>query len=211
MKRKLANTRRNSEPDEDRWRQEQDILRRAAAEMAHARAEVAAATISDLVRVRPGDSFDLLTESLDDPSADVRTAAVRQLYDLNPDLAASYFNNTLRQGSVEQRRNLGAALTSSGLVGQAIGNLLGPHQEKTYSSFSLLFLVAKAGQIEPLMRVIQDHPNTELRLALIKLLAMSGEPGILPAFYRLAQRDSLPFEIRSAVKEAIYQSSRKTR
>jgi HEAT repeat protein len=191
-------------PEEDRWRQEQDILRRAAAELAHRRAEAAAATITDLARLGPNDSFDLIARSLDDPSAEVRTAAVRTLYHLNSDLAASFFNNALRQGSLERRSNLGAALTSSGLVSDAIDDLLGPHQEKTYSAFSLLFLVAKAGEIEPLMRVIEDHSSLELRLALIKLLALSGESKILPAFYHLSRRGSLTPEIRSAVKEAIY-------
>ncbi len=212
MKRKLAATPPESDPnDEDRWRLEQDILRRAAEELAHLKAKATATSLNDLARIGPDESFDLITRSLDDPSAEVRSAVVRRLYDLDPDQAASFFNDSLRQGSPEQRRNLGAALTSSGLIDQAIDNLVGPNQEKSYGAFSLLFLVAKAGEIQPLMRVIEDHPSSELRLALIKLLAMSGESRILPAFYRLAQRSSLPFEVRSEVKEAIYQFSRKTR
>ena len=191
--------------DEDRWREEQEILRQAAAELAQSKAAAAAATISSLAQLGPGDSLDVISKALDDPSPEVRTAAVRTLYDLNADLAASCLNNSLRQASQEQRRSLGAALTSSGLVNEAINSLLGPHREKTYGALSLLFLVAKAGEIEPLMQVIEDHPSTELRLALIKQLGLSGEPKVLPAFYRLAQRGSLPSEIRSAIKEAIYQ------
>lgn len=193
--------------DKDRWREEQQVLRQAAAELAQSKAAAVAATISDLAGLGPGDSLDLITRALDDPSPEVRTAAVRTLYDLNADLAASCLNNSLRQGSPEQRRSLGAALKSSGLVSEAINNLLGPHCEKTYGALSLLFLVAKAGEIEPLMQVIEDHPSTELRLALIKQLGLSGEPKVLPAFYRLAQRSSLTPEIRSAVKEAIFQFS----
>lgn len=189
----------------DRWRQEQEVLRQAAAELAHSKAVAAAATISDLSRLGPGDSFELITKALDDPSAEVRTAAVRTLYDLNSDLAASCLNNSLRQGSPAQRRSLGAALTSSGLVNDAVNSLLNPQQEKTYSALSLLFLVAKAGQVEPLMQIIESHPSIELRLALIKQLGMSGEPKVLPAFYRLAQSNSLPPEVRSAIKEAIYE------
>jgi HEAT repeat protein len=197
--------------DEERWRQEQEVLRQAAAELAHNKATAAAATLSDLARLGPGDSLDLITRALDDPSPEVRTAAVRTLYDLNADLAASCLNNSLREGSHEQRRSLGAALTSSGLVKEAIHSLLGPHREKTYSALSLLFLVAKAGEIEPLMQIIEDHPSTELRLALIKQLGLSGEPKVLPAFYQLAQRGSLPPEIRSAIREAIFQFSNQSR
>lgn len=201
----LIQTDDHSRLDENRWRQEQETLRQAAAELAHSKATAAAATISDLARLGPGDSLDVITRALDDPSAEVRTAAVRTLYDLNADLAASCLNNSLRESSHEQRRSLGAALTSSGLVKEAIDSLFDPHREKTYGAISLLFLVAKAGEIEPLMEIIEEHPSTELRLGLIKQLGLSGEPKILPAFYRLAQRSSLPPEIRSAVKETIYQ------
>ena len=197
--------------DEDRWREEQEILRQAAAELAQSKAAAAAATISSLARLGLGDSLDVISKALDDSSPEVRTAAVRTLYDLNADLAASCLNNSLRQASHEQRRNLGAALTSSGLVNEAINSLLGPHREKTYGALSLLFLVAKAGEIEPLMQIIENHPSAELRLALIKQLGLSGEPKILPAFYRLAQQGSLPPEIRSAVKEAIFQLSDQSR
>ena len=115
------------------------------------------------------------------------------------------------QGSPEERRNIGAALVGSGLADHAVNTLTGESQENAYGAFSLLFLVAKAGEVGPLMRVIEDHPNIQLRLAVIKLLALSGEPKIVTAFFGLAQRSSLPREIRSAVREAIFQISRETR
>jgi len=62
-----------------------------------------------------------------------------------------------------------------------------------------------------LMKAIEDYPNIEVRLAVVKLLALSGQPEIVPAFRRLAVRGSLPSEIRSAVMEAIYQISSQNR
>ncbi|MBC7910017.1 MAG: HEAT repeat domain-containing protein [Pyrinomonadaceae bacterium] len=67
--------------------------------------------------------------------------------------------------------------------------------------------MAKAGEVQPLIRAIEGHPNNEVRLAVVKLLALSGQKEILPAFRRLAVRGSLPTEVRSAVMEAIYQIS----
>jgi hypothetical protein len=75
----------------------------------------------------------------------------------------------------------------------------------------LLFLMAKAGEVQPLMHAIEEHQNTEVRLAVVKLLALSGQPEIVPAFRRLAVRGSLPSEVRSAVMEAIYQISSQAR
>jgi hypothetical protein len=193
--------------EDERWLQQQVVLRRAAADLAHRRAESKAAE-TDRRQIDRDDSFDLIVRSLDDPSPEARNVAVRAFYDLNPDLAATFFNNALMQGSPEERRNIGAALVGSGLADQAVDTLAGEGQENSYSAFSLLFLVAKAGEVGPLMRIIEDHPNIQLRLAVIKLLALSGEPKIVNAFYGLAQRSSLPSEIRSAVREAIFQISR---
>jgi len=197
--------------EEERWQQEKAALRRAATELAHRRAEAEAAALADLARSGGDDSFHLISKSLDDPSEDVRNAAVRALYDLNPTLTASFFNAALREASPERRRKIGAALAGSGLVSVAINNLTGESHENTYGAFSLLFLMAKAGEVQPLMRVIGNHPSIELRLAVIKLLALSGEPEIVPAFRRLAERSSLPSELRSAVMEAISQITSKAR
>jgi hypothetical protein len=113
----------------------------------------------------------------------------------------------LRDANPERRRKIGSAIASSGLANEAIRNLTGESRDKTYDAFSLLFLMSKAGELQPLMRAIEEHANIEVRLAVIKLLALSGQPDILPAFRRMAVRGTLPPEVRSAIMEAIYQIS----
>jgi len=111
----------------------------------------------------------------------------------------------LREGPRDRRRRIGAALAGSGLVSEAIQHLKAGTHKNPYGTISLLFLVAKAGEVQPLITLVENHPSIELRLALIELLALSGETAIVPAFRRLAVRSSLPAEVRSAVMEAIYQ------
>jgi len=178
------------------------ILKRLSSEEPTERA----AAVSDLGRVGGEDSFREISASFDDPAVEVRNAAARSLFDLNSDRAAT-FTRALREAPPERRRKIGAALASSGLASEAIGQLMGESREKTYDAFSLLFLMSKAGEVQPLMRAIEEHPNNEVRLAVVKLLALSGQQEILPAFRRLAVRGSLPTEVRSAVMEAIYQIS----
>ncbi|MBA2704976.1 MAG: HEAT repeat domain-containing protein [Blastocatellia bacterium] len=151
-----------------------------------------------------------ITRAFDDPSVDVRNAAARALYALQPDRAAS-FTRALREGTPDRRRKIGHALASSGLAANAVGSLTGESREKTYDAFSLLFLMAKAGEVQPLIQAIDDYPNVEVRIAVVKLLALSGQPDVVPAFRRLAVRGSLPSEVRSAVMEAIYQISSQAR
>ncbi|HEU4478945.1 MAG TPA: HEAT repeat domain-containing protein [Pyrinomonadaceae bacterium] len=197
-------------PDE-RWQQEQQTLRRAAMELAKQRSQREAAAMSHLVAVGERKSLEDITESLEDSSKEVRNAAVRALYSVNPEYAASFFNGVLREGPAERRRRIGAALAGSGLVSEAIQHLKSGRQQNVYGIISLLFLVAKAGEVQPLVSVLEDHPSIELRLALIELLALSGDAAIVPTFRRLALRSSLPSELRTAIMEAIYQISSQSR
>ncbi|MBA3767531.1 MAG: HEAT repeat domain-containing protein, partial [Acidobacteria bacterium] len=178
------------------------IMRRLSSEVASERA----AAVTDLARIGGDDSFREISAAFDDPAQLVRDAAARALFDLQDDHASS-FTRALRESPADRRRRIGNALASSGLANEAISHLMGESREKTYDAFSLLFLMSKAGEVQPLMRAIEEHPNSEVRLAVVKLLALSGQQDILPAFRRLAVRGSLPTEVRSAVMEAIYQIS----
>ena len=201
----------DSQVEDERWQDEKQILRRAALELAKQRSRREAEAMSHLVAVGQRKSLEDITESLEDSSKEVRSAAVRTLYSVNPEYAASFFNGVLREGPAERRRRIGAALAGSGLVGEAIQNLKKGKQQNVYGIISLLFLVAKAGEVQPLVSVLEEHPSIELRLALIELLALSGDPAIVPTFRRLALRGSLPSEVRSAIMEAIYQISSQAR
>lgn len=181
------------------------ILKRLASEDANERASA----VEDLARVSGEDSFREISASFDDPAQEVRNAAAHALFNLSADRAAS-FTRALREAPPERRRKIGSALATSGLANDAIGHLMGESREKTYDAFSLLFLMSKAGEVQPLMKAIEEYPNNEVRLAVVKLLALSGQQEILPAFRRLAVRGSLPTEVRSAVMEAIYQISSQT-
>jgi hypothetical protein len=165
-----------------------------------------AAGVRDLASLGSEEAFEEITAAFDDPSAEVRKAAARALFDFQEDRAAA-FTRALRDAPAERRSRIGAAIAESGLADQAINNLTGESRDKTYDAFSLLFLMSKSGELNPLMRAIEEHPSTEVRLAVVKLLALSGQPDVLPAFRRMAVRGSLPPEVRSAVMEAIYQVS----
>jgi HEAT repeat protein len=187
--------------DDERWRQDIVTLRRAAEELVrrrHGSQNVAPSrTVSS--------TFQQIVESLDDPSADVRKKAVRDLYELDPDQAATLVNDALRDGLPDERRRIGTALADSGLLYEAIDDLMAENHESCYGAFSLLFLVAKAGVVQPLISVIEKPPSVDLSLALIRLLASSGEPEVVSALQRLAVDTSLAPEVRVAAAETVSQ------
>ena len=83
------------------------------ARLENANSSERAAALADLAEAGGDDSFRLITKSFDDPSVEVRNAAARALYHLNPELAAS-FTRALREASPERRRKIGAAIAGSG-------------------------------------------------------------------------------------------------
>ncbi len=185
--------------DDERWSNDIATLRRAAEELAQRRHERPAPGQLRLTRT----PFEQTAELLDDPSAAVREKAVRDLYELDPDQAAMFVNNALRDGSPEERRRIGSALADSGLLYEAINDLMAENHESCYGAFSLLFLVAKAGVVEPLRTVIEKHPSLDLSLAVIRLLASSGEPEVVATLRRVAANESLAPELRSAAAESL--------
>jgi len=187
---KKAPTRRTGD---ERWARDIATLRQAAQELAER-------------RHKPQNTpFNQIAELLDDPSPSVREKAVRDLYEMDPDQAATLVNDALRDGSAEERRRIGSALADSGLLYEAIDDLMAENHENCYSAFSLLFLVAKAGVVEPLSTVIEKHPSLDLSLAVIRLLASSGEPEVASTLERLAANEALPSELRSAAAESVNQ------
>ena len=189
------------------WSKEEiAILRRAAEELTLQKGKREKSIRANALESR----FQHIAESLDNPSARVRTKAVRALYDMDPDRATSLFNLALRDCSPQERREIGAALATSGLVDEAINNLMGENHGNCYGAFTLLFLVAKAGEVQPLIKVIEEHSNIDLKLAVVRLLASSGGPEVVSAFRRLAMTNTLSSELRSAVIEAADQLTRIT-
>ena len=187
--------------EDERWRNDIVTLRRAAEELVQRRHE--RPTLGNLRLTRT--PFQQIAELLNDPSAEVREKAVRDLYEMDPDQAASLVNDALRDGSPEERRRIGSALADSGLLYEAIDDLMAENHESCYGAFSLLFLVAKAGVVEPLRMVIEKHPSLDLSLAVIRLLASSGEPEVVSTLRCLASNDSLAPELRSAAAESLCQ------
>lgn len=171
--------------------------------------EIRAEAVKELAHVTTDDAFRVICNGFDDPTSEVRSAAARSLHALQADRAEA-FTRALRESTPQRRRNIGASIATSGLAAEAISQLTGESREKTYEAFSLLFLMAKAGEVQPLLRAVEAHPDNEVRLAVVKLLALSGQKDVLPAFRRLAVRNTLPQEVRTAVMEAIYQISSQT-
>lgn len=187
--------------ENEHWIDDMAVLRRAAEELAQKRL----ATKSIVPTLAIDNSFHSLLGPFGYSSKLQRNEAIRTLYHSNPARVISFLNIALRDSSPEQREIIGVELLDSGLVEEAINTLTGANDKESYSAFSLLFLAAKSGVIQPLVTVIEKHASVELRLKLIGLMVSSGVPEVLAAFRRLAVNKALGFELRSAIVDGINQ------
>jgi hypothetical protein len=133
-----------------------------------------AAAVAELARSRPEDAFRLIANCFDDHSPHVRNAAARALRKLEPARTVDLFNRALEEASPDRRRNIGGAIAGSGLATEAINNLVSESREDTYNALSLLFVMAKTGEVSPLVQALEDHPDDEIGRAVTKLLTLSG-------------------------------------
>jgi len=159
---------------------------------------VRAAAVIDLGRTEGESGFQDICKAFDDVAPEVRNAAAQTLYELNPDRAGS-FTRALREAPIDRRRRIGSSLAGSGLAAEAIGHLTGEGREKTYDAFSLLFLMSKAGEVQPLVRAIEDHPKQRSPPYRSQTSGPQWTARDIADFRRLAVRGSLPSEVRSAV------------
>jgi ParB family transcriptional regulator, chromosome partitioning protein len=140
-----------------------------------------AAAVAELGRSGSKEAFNIIANSFDDSSPHVRNAAARALRKLEPARTVDLFNRALEEGSPERRQNIGAAIAASGVAAEAIDDLVSESREETYTSLSILFVMAKAGEVEPLVKAIEEHENDEVRRAVIKLLNLSGQAEVADA------------------------------
>lgn len=133
------------------------------------------AALAGLARHGNSEAFGLIAGCFDDPSSQVRNAAARALRDREPDRTVESFTRAIEEGSPERARNIGVAIAASGLASEALHNLSAESREDTYKALSLLFVMAKTGEIQPLFQAIEEHPEPEVCSAAIKLLNLSGQ------------------------------------
>ena len=134
-----------------------------------------AAAVAELARSGGPDAFAQIVECFDDHSPHVRNAAARAMRKLEPKHTVDLFNRSLEGAAATRRRNIGAAIAASGLAAEAIENLVSENREDTYNALSILFVMAKTGEVHPLVQAIEGHESVQVRMAAIKLLTLTGQ------------------------------------
>jgi HEAT repeat protein len=164
---------------------------------------VRAAAITSLSDINHESVFAAVLVAFADEAREVRAAAARSLSHLSFDRADAYVR-LLDTSSPEMLREVARACIKAGMAVQAIDRLASEDRRQAYESFSLLSMLAKSNETEPIVEAIVKHKDYNVRLAAVRLLGLAGSPEIVQQLRHLAVKDGLPEKLRTALLEVVY-------
>ena len=159
--------------------------------------------ISSLGTINHESVFPAVLIGMADESREVRASAARSLNGLCFDRADAYVR-VLETSNEETVRDVARACTQAGIVSQSLDRLANSDHRQAYEAFSLICLLSEANMNEPVLETILVHPNVDVRLKIVHLLARTGHPGTCNQLRELAVRDGMHEEVKTALLEAIY-------
>lgn len=159
--------------------------------------------VSSLGLIDHESAFPAILIGMADESREVRAAAARALNRLSFDRADAYVR-VIETSNQETVCNVAKACIQAGIVSQNLDRLASSDHRQAYETFSLICLLAKANMNDPILDAIADHPNMDVRLGAVHLLASTGQPDTFEHLRQLAVRDGVREEVKTALLEAMY-------
>ncbi len=164
---------------------------------------VRAAAVNSLGVIDHESVFAPILMAFVDEAREVRAAAARALSRLNFNRADAYVR-LIESADAETLASVARACVGAGMAKQAIERLASEDRRQAYEAFTLLSLLARAGENAPILEAIGGHRSDDVRLAAIKVLGIFGRPEVLPNLRELAVTDGIPESVRMALMEVVY-------
>ena len=164
---------------------------------------VRSAAVSGLGSIDHESVFPTILIALADASREVRAAAARTLSGLSFDRADGYVR-VMETADPDTLRDVARACITTGMVAQAVNRLASEDRHQAYEAFSLLSLLAKANETQPILDTIRDHKDDEVRLCAIRVLNVAAQPDLAPSLREMASSEGLTENVRTAILEVLY-------
>lgn len=164
---------------------------------------VRAAAVASLGEIDHESVFAPVLMAFVDEAREVQAAAARALSRLKCDRADAYVR-MIETADEESLAAVARACIKAKMAAQAIDRLVSEDRRQAYEAFSLLSVLAKAGETEPLLDAIAEHRDQNVQMAVIRLLGMTGRPEVAKQFRQLAVREGMPEKVRTSLLEVVY-------
>ncbi len=164
---------------------------------------VRAAAVSSLGCIDHESVFSAVLVALADEARDVRAAAARSLSRLSFDRAEALVR-VIETSDVNELGKVARACIQTGMASQALDRLSSDDRRQAYEAFSLLSLLVKANEAQPILDAVENHADVNVRLIGVQVLGASTSAEIGMKLRHLAIRESIPEQVRTALMEVVY-------
>ena len=141
--------------------------------------------------------------ALADDMREVRASAARTLSGLHFDRAAAY-NRVMKTADVKTLQDFAQACVTTGISAQAVDRLASEDRRHAQEAFALFSVLAKAGQLEPILDVIEKHRDVQVKLAAVRVLSVAGGSDAAPKLRELVAMEGMPEDVRTSILELLY-------
>ena len=166
-------------------------------------ASVRSAAVTALGSINHESVFAAVLVALADVTREVRAAAARTLSSLHFDRAQAYAR-LLETGDDATIQSVARACVETGIVAQMIDRLASEDRRQAQEAFTLFSLLAKAGEIQPILDVIQNHRDVQVRLCAVRVLNANARANISSQLRDLVAVEGLPEDVSTALLEVLY-------
>jgi HEAT repeat protein len=164
---------------------------------------VRAAAVSALGSIDHESVFAPVLISLADETREVRAAAARTLSSLHFDRTIAY-RRVIETADEQTLQEFAHACVKTGIVSQSVDRLASEDRRQAHEAFTLLSVLAKAGELQPIVEVIQNHRDVEGSLAAVRVLSMSGRADAAAKLRELVDAEGISEDVRTSILEVLY-------
>jgi HEAT repeat protein len=182
---------------------QRSVLTLTAMVMNDPESSVRAAAVASLGSIDHESVFAPVLLALADEARIVQAAAARTLTSLHFDRADAYVR-VMETAPPELLLHVAQACIKTGIAAQAVDRLASEDRHQAYEAFSLFSLLARANKTEPIIDVIENHPDEEARLCAVRVLNLAGQSSIAPKLREIVALEGMPENVRTAVLEVLY-------
>ena len=137
-----------------------------------------------------------------DPTREVKAAAARGLFRLSFDRADAWSRIAETNDEFRMRQATRAAIEAD-LVTRSFDRLTHQDPKITYEAVTLLALLIRAGETEPIFKALENHKDMNVKLALLHVLEITKDEGTLPDLCKMLEKSNLPEDLKVKVNKVI--------
>jgi len=164
---------------------------------------VRSAAVTALGEIDHESVFAAVSIALADDTREVRAAAARALTGLHFDRGQAYAR-VERTADPDSLHNFARACVKTGIATQAADRLASEDQRQAREAFSLFSLLTKAGELEPVFDIIENHRDLRVKQAAVRVLNYFATGDAVPKIRDVVGMPGMPEDVRTGLLEVLH-------